>query len=176
MDNTCNMGKLKLSGHGKRQLREVMQRSPDGKLVRRAQMLLWLADGIGNKEVADRMQVSRQSVYELAWRFEQRCELLILERLKDEVGRGRPAYLRKAVKDKLQGMITTNPETFGYRTTCWTVPMMKTQLRFALKENMSVDTIRRALKEMRFSYKRPRFVLSRQSPTWRNAKGGFAEA
>jgi len=165
-----------MSGHSKRQLREVMRQSPDGRLVRRAQMLLWLTDGVSKAEVASRMQVSRQAVYELVWRFEQRHRLPVLERLKDEGGRGRPANLKNAVKDGLQITLATNPETYGYRTTCWTVPMMKTQLAAGLKEKVSVDTIRRALKDINYSYKRPRFVLSRQSPTWRQAKGGFAQA
>lgn len=170
------MSGLRVSGHCKRQLRCIVQKSPDGKLVRRAQVLLWLADGVSKAEVARRMQISRQAVYELTWRFEQRRALPILERLEDGDGRGRSADLRDAVKEKLRIMLPTNPETYGYRTTCWTTPMLRTQLKAVLKRTMSDDTIRRALKDMDFSYKRPRFVLSRQSPTWRNAKGGFVEA
>jgi transposase len=170
------MGALRVSGYCRRQLRDIVHKSPDGKLVRRAQMLLWLADGVGKTEVAKRMKISRQAIYELVWRFEQRHALQILERLEDGDGRGRSPELRDAVKERLSTMLPTNPETFGYRTTCWTIPMLRTQLRVVLKRTMSDDTIRRALKDMDFSYKRPRFVLSRQSPTWRNAKGGFVKA
>lgn len=170
------MSELKVSVYCKRQLRDIVQKSPDGKLVRRAQMLLWLSDGVSKAEVANRMRITRQAVYVLVWRFEQRHDLPVVERLEDSDGRGRSAELRNAVKERLGIMFRTNPETYGYRTTCWTIPMLRTQLKAVLKRSMSDDTIRRALKDMNFSYKRPRFVLSRQSPTWRNAKGGFVEA
>ncbi len=53
-----------------------------------------------------------------------------------------------------------------------TVPMLKAQIDKTTKMDASPDLIRRALKRLRWRYKRPRFVLSRRSPTWRQAKGG----
>jgi len=37
-------------------------------------------------------------------------------------------------------------------------------------------TIRRALRSLHQRYKRPRLVLARRSPTWRQAKGGLNAA
>ena len=170
------MGKIKISGHGKRELTRIVGHSTDGALVRRAQVLLWLSEGVSNIEVARRVNRTRQAVYELAWRFEERRGGTIAERLSDEAGRGRKPIIKTRVKKRLGQLLATNPEIYGYRTTCWTVPMMQVQLEKTLAQSVSPDTIRQSLKELRFSYKRPRFVLSRQSKTWRNAKGGFVKA
>lgn len=167
---------LKLSARCKHELQDILSHSSDGILVRRAQMLLWLSEGVSNINVAKRMNRTRQSVYELVWRFEERKELSIFERLSDESGRGRKPTLKIQVKWHLSRLLMQNPETLGYRTTCWTVPMMRTQLDKLMDSSISPDTIRSALKDLRYSYKRPRFVLSRQSKTWRKAKGGFVEA
>ena len=46
------MSALRVSEHCKRQLRGIVQKSPDCKLVRRVQVLLWLADGVSKTEMA----------------------------------------------------------------------------------------------------------------------------
>jgi transposase len=139
-------------------------------------MLLWLIEGVSTSEVARRMSLSRQAVHGVVRRYEERKGLPIVQRLADAAGRGRKALLKNTVKDQLQRLLVKDPQVFGYRTTCWTVPMIRTQLGQHGGDIVSNDTIRRALKELGYSYKRPRFVLSRQSKNWRQAKGGFEEA
>jgi transposase len=65
------------------------------------------------------------------------------------------------------------PADFGYRHTSWTTELLIEQLG---REGITASdsTVRRALHEAGYRWKRPRFVLSRRSPTWRQAKGGSA--
>ena len=52
-------------------------------MVRRAQGLLWLDQGEDVSEVAKRLGVSRQMLYVLVERYEQRKKLLVRERIMD---------------------------------------------------------------------------------------------
>lgn len=49
--------------------------------------------------------------------------------------------------------------------------MLRCQVQRDLNEAVSLRTVRRALRALRYRYKRPRLVLARRSPTWRQAKG-----
>jgi hypothetical protein len=51
------------------------------------------------------------------------------------------------------------------------VPLLRHHLRRQGAE-ASATTIRRALRRLGYRWKRPRFVLSRRDPHWRQAKGG----
>jgi hypothetical protein len=54
--------------------------------------------------------------------------------------------------------------------------MLRCQVERRLQTPTSERTIRRALRAMRYRYKRPRYVLARRSATWRQAKGGSKTA
>ena len=56
----------------------------------RANALLWLDAGESAEEVAERLRVSRQTVYNWAIRFQRRGELDISARVADGPRRGRP--------------------------------------------------------------------------------------
>lgn len=69
-------------------------------------------------------------------------------------------------------MLKRDPLRWGYRSPVWTVPMLRAQVLRVAGEKVSLRTVRRALRTLRYRYKRPRFVLARRSRTWRQAKGG----
>ena len=56
-------------------LEELSTTADDAKMLRRAQALLWLAEGESVEEVAERLRVSRQSIYNWAARFQALSEL-----------------------------------------------------------------------------------------------------
>jgi transposase len=62
----------------------------DARQLRRAQALLWPDDGESAEEVAERLRVSRQTVYNWAIRFQRRGGLDISARVADGPRRGRP--------------------------------------------------------------------------------------
>ena len=64
-----------------------------------------------------------------------------------------------------------DPRRYGYRHPAWTMPLLQHHLRRQGVE-ASITTIRRALRRLGYRWKRPRFVLSRRDPHWRQAKGG----
>ena len=154
-------------------LEELVAQSKDVRQLKRAQALLAVAAGEGVTTAAQRLQVARNTVYNWIARFHQR-EGKIAERLVDAERAGRPDDLIQGVRAALPTLLAKKPGEFGYRHAEWTVDLLQAQLRLQ-KLDASDKTIRTALHELGYRWKRPRFVLRRRSPTWRQAKGGCSE-
>jgi transposase len=120
--------------------------------------------------VAQRYRVSRSTIYEWAARWGD-TDRLRGERLRDAARSGRPPETRDAVEQALAGLMPTAPTEHGYRHPAWTTPLLLAHLRRQGVE-ASDTTVRRALHALGYRWKRPRFVLSRRDPHWRQAKGG----
>jgi len=68
---------------------------------------------------------------------------------------GRPAEKRNYGKAILLEIIDKNPSEYGFHANSWTSPLIVEYLKAARGITMSVDTIKRALKKMGYSFKRP---------------------
>jgi transposase len=126
-------------------------------------------------EVAARLGVSRQMLYLLVERYEQRSDLPIAWRVLDGEHSGRPASKRELVMRELEVLLGQPPSEYGYRAQTWTVGMLRTQIQRKHSIEVSEDTVQRALYDLRHSCKRPRYVLARRDPHWQQAKGGYSK-
>ncbi len=164
--------RIVLSSRARMTLERIASNDADGRAVRRAQALLWLAQGESVQQVAERLKVSRQMLYELVERYETRSYLPVLERVQDGVHSGRPTTKRDIVSDEIVILLAAHPSAYGYRAQVWTTAMLKTQVERNRQIETSEDTVQRALYDLRYRCKRPRYVLARRDPHWRQAKGG----
>jgi transposase len=155
-------------------LRTVARHSPVSREARRALALLDLDRGESVAAVARRYQVCRDTVYEWADRL-RRADRPAGRRLADSPRSGRPAATRAAVERLLRGLLRADPRRLGYRHPVWTAGLLRHHLGRRHGVAASVSTVRRALRRLRYRWKRPRFVLSRRDPHWRQAKGGSGE-
>ena len=167
---------LHLSYRARLTLETIAQGSASGRDVRRAQALLWLAAGESVQAVARRLTVSRQMIYALVDRYESRRALPVLERIQDAHHPGRPADKRLLAVTAVQALLKQPPADYGYRGYVWTLGMLKTQVEKRLTISVSEDTVQRALYELDYRCKRPRYVLARRDPHWQQAKGGSKPA
>jgi transposase len=138
--------------------------------------LLWLDQGEDVSKVAERLGVSRQMLYVLVERYEKRKHLSVCERIKDSEHSGRPGHKRELAMSELKLMLLQSPADYGYRGQCWTVGMLRKQVEQKHQVAISDDTVQRALHDLRYSCKRPRYILARRQAQWRQAKGGFNKA
>ncbi|WZO97514.1 helix-turn-helix domain-containing protein [Isosphaeraceae bacterium EP7] len=122
------------------------------------------------RPAAARLGVSRSTVYNWAGRFAKERDPS--PSLGDRPRAGRPPAARRAAEELAEAALGTDPRAAGYRHTNWTVPLLLAHLNRASGQQASGTTMRRALHGLGYRWKRPRFVLSRRSPTWRQAKGG----
>jgi transposase len=150
-------------------LRQLAKASPDTREARRALALLDLARGEPATGVANRYGVSRETVYQWAARLGTVAGPG--DRLRDAPRSGRPARAGAAAEALLRAALPTDPRRHDYRHPAWTMPLLRHHLRRQGVE-ASITTIRRALRRLGYRWKRPRFVLSRRDPHWRQAKGG----
>ena len=68
----------------------------------------------------------------------------------------------------------SNPRKWGYVYAAWSSRLLCHYLRENHGMHVSRRMVRRALHQMGYRYKRPRYVLARRSPTWQQAKGAAA--
>jgi len=160
---------FRLTAPQRHALRQLAKASPDGREARRALALLDLAGGESVTGVAGRYGVSRETVYLWAARLGTAARLG--DRLRDAPRSGRPSRAGAAAETLLRAALPMGPRRHGYRHPAWTMPLLQHHLRRQGVE-ASLTTIRRALRRLGYRWKRPRFVLSRRDPHWRQAKGG----
>ena len=162
---------VQLTPRDRESLEHVARHSGDARETRRALALLDLADGQTPGQVAARYRVGRSTVYERAARWHS-TERPKAERLRDAERPGRPPEHRDAVAEVLGELMPTAPTDHGYRHPAWTTPLLVAHLAREHQLEASDTTVRRALHGLGYRWKRPRFVLSRRDPNWRQAKGG----
>lgn len=140
--------------------------------LRRAQALLWLDDGESAQEVAQRLGITRQSVYNWTTRFEMRSNLNMSARLLDDPRSGRPRTACGVIDPIIVQIIQSDPGEFGFRSTVWTAPLLKQYLLEERDIVVSRQSVSLAIKRLEIRWKRPRHNLALRSTTWRQAKGG----
>jgi transposase len=170
------MARIRLSWRARQALEHLAQSGSKARMVRRAQTLLWLDQGEAVQAVAQRLGLTRRALEKIVARYQARLERPVVERIEDQPHPGRPAAKRQQVAQVLAELLPQPPADFGYRGFAWTTPMLRCQVERRLQTSTSERTIRRALRAMRYRYKRPRYVLARRSATWRQAKGGSKTA
>ena len=74
-----------------------MRLTPDVRVVKRAQALLWLSEGDTPEEVAARLWVTPRTIYRWVERFERRDDWPLAERLADAPRSGRPDTMDSTV-------------------------------------------------------------------------------
>jgi transposase len=164
-----------LSVHERDALQSVIAQGQDVRQVKRAQALLALAAGDTVSAVAASWHVARNTVYNWVERFQQRTGPLD-ERLSDAQRSGRPGDLIQSLRALLPELLVHKPTEFGYRHAEWTVDLLQAHLRQKHQLEASDRTIRHALHDVGYRWKRPRYVLRRRAPNWRQSKGGCSAA
>jgi transposase len=151
------MSEARLSSRERRQMRDRLRKTHDAHHYRRLLAILEHDRGESIADIAQRLNVSRQSVHEWMARYrEQRC----VDDLRDAPHPGRPTCAGDAFDTALRKLLRLAPQQCGYRATHWTVRLLRDQLRQDLQQEYSDDTIRRGLHRLGYVWKRPRYVLA----------------
>lgn len=166
------MAVISLTTSQRQELQHLAQRGRDARVVRRAQGLLWLDQGEHPIAVAQRLAVTRESVYAWARRLRIAGANSLAQRLRDQPRSGRPTGKRQAVQQMVQKVMDTDPTQYGYQAEGWTLALLRHHLKATQDMEVSEATVRRCLQGMGYRWKRPRYVLARRDLFWRQANGG----
>lgn len=167
------MTNFQLSGHERVKLENQLEQTTDARLIVRAYALLWLDDGESISEIATRLSVTRQTVYNWHKRFRERASHDFLNRLADKTRSGRPQIATSLVVEELiASVIERDPRELKYFQTVWTAPLLVQYLWDRQKIKVSDDSVRRVIARLEIRWKRPRHSLALRSLFWRQSKGG----
>ena len=78
---------------------------------------------------------------------------------------GRPSIRKIKIAPFIEGLLNQAPESFGYQRNCWTVEMLRSEYEKSTQDTTSVDSIKRALKDLGFSYKKAKAAVPFSAPT-----------
>jgi transposase len=170
------MARLSLSQRQRGELEQLVSHTPLAKERCRAQALLWIAEGADVAEVAELLQVSRQTIYNWLSRFQERAQLDLRARLLDAPRLGRPRAASGTIDERVAAVIDDDPRKFGYHATVWTAPLLSRYLHDHHGIEVSERTVGRAIDRLGIVWKRPRHELDLRPKTWRQSKGGLNAA
>ena len=153
-------------------LENLMRHATEARALRRTQALLWLDGGESVQQVADRLRVSRQTVYTWLTQFQARQTFALPTRVAPGAHSGRPRTVHGVIEPLIDTVIDRNPREWGYQATVWTARLLAQYLAEVHHLRVSRASLSLALGRLRIRWKRPRHQLARRWPTWRQAKGG----
>jgi transposase len=156
---------LALSPADRAALEAACAAEPRARVWRRYRALLLMGDGLAPPAIARALGCSQSSVYNwaAAWRRGGVAGLR-----EGDHGGGRPR-LDAAGERLLEELLDSDPQARGHRATGWTVPLLAGELA-AAGHRASTRTVRRVLKRRGWRWKRPRYVLGRPDPAYKQKK------
>lgn len=167
------MERFKLTAPDRRTLEYLMTHTHDATTLRRAQALLWIGEGERVAEVAARLRVSRQVVYQWMTLFRRQDGADVASRLEIGHRSGRPRTVSGIIDRLIDEAIDHDPRLFGYNSTIWTAALLRQHLESECGVTVSLSSVRLALTRLGVRWKRPRHRLALRPPTWRQATGGL---
>jgi transposase len=166
------MALIRLSHQEHEQVADLATHTRHAHELRRAQALLWVDGGERIETVAERLCVTRQTVYNWIKRFYTQGAQEISARLAEGARSGRPRTAYGIIDPLILDVIDRDPRELGYRSTVWTAPLFTQYLAEAHRIEVSRQSVSLAIARLGLRWKRPRHDLVRRSKTWRQAKGG----
>jgi transposase len=167
------MRHFELSAHEVHTLQQRMRETRDLRECRRLQAILMVAEGVEIRHVSSLVGRTVQSIYNWLNRYARHRHPLSMQ---EGQHTGRLPWKSTYVEHLLDDLLVKKPHEYGYRCAVWTAQLIGAHLKRTHDLSVSKSTVRRCLRRLHYRCKRPRYVLSRCSPTWRQEKGGLKEA
>jgi transposase len=163
------MASLALHGRERACLTNIIKHTAGARERARAQAVLWVAQGQPIVEVAELLQVSRQTVHNWIERFQER-DGEMAACFRDASRSGRPAAAKGQLPLLLARVFDQTPRDFGYHATGWTAPLLVAYLEDYHGLPVSTNTVHRVIAELGLRWKRPRHQWADRLATWRQSK------
>jgi len=151
------MDGLRLAWWQRRRLEQQLQETTDAHVFRRTLAVLEVDGGVSVAEVARTLGVTRQSIYNWVDAYSRGHDP---NALRDATRSGRPSIWTEHLQSCLSSLMATKPDQYGYFAVNWTVPLLQEHFRHTTGQHISEDSIRRALSNLGYVWKRSRYVLS----------------
>jgi transposase len=151
------MNPVRLTPQQRFRLRRQLRTTDDLGSYRRTLALLELDRGGAVTEVALRLGVSRRTVH--GWIATYRHHP-VPGSLVTRHSTGRPPEWDDDARAILRASLDQPPDHFGYQSTAWTIPLLRSHLAHWGLSGFCEATLRRQLHALGYVWKRPRYVLA----------------
>jgi transposase len=151
---------LRLRREEKPLLNAMVRYDNDPKMVRRAQIVLGLADGKRPVELARTLRCSRSTVYRVADTFKNRR----LAGLFDRRSKKASPLVEEGVPELLCALVPTSPREHGWERSTWSCELLSLVVKERLGLQVHVSSVHRLLRAGHFAYKSPRPTLVSPDP------------
>lgn len=141
------------------ELRELTRHAV-GRVVLRALMVLWRAEGLTTLEIAQRLECHRDTVS--LW--VERYRTLGVAGLEDEPRPGRPPELDEAARGEAEALLEGPTEEVDRPRACWTLAYLRNRLLPCVSAALSLETLRRTVHQLGFVCRRPRLWAHQEDP------------
>ena len=121
-------------------------------------------DGLSSGQIADFLQAPRSKVSQWLSDYEQFGFEALLEGQRS----GRPTQLTKPQRVRLEDIIDSGPQAWGFLSGVWSAPMVARVIAEEFAVAYTARHVRRLLHEWGFSVQRPRRKLLRADPDKQN--------
>ena len=148
------MSQLNLTSWQRHRLRRQLAATEDVRLYRRTLAVLEFDYGRSASDIARMLGVTRQTVYNWIEAYTGSGDPAVLE---DHRGQGYRPLLDEDAEHLLEALLSQAPQELGYPHTSWTVPLLLDALEVATGQRVSDDTLRRTLRRLQYTWKRPRY-------------------
>ena len=140
---------------------ENFRRQASSKNSEKALMVIMNADGQSVASISSALRRNPHTIRDWLKRYKANG----LAGLSRKFSPGRPDKKRKKVKERIKEVLSNPPESYGYMDSVWTAPLIAYDIKKCLKISVSNDTVKRALKNIGYSYKRPSKIPSAKAPS-----------
>jgi len=146
----------KLTWWQRQRLQKQLKETQDARVYRRTLAVLEVNRGRPILQVAQTLNVTRQSVHNWIASYVQSHDP---HALRDEPRSGRPTLRTEDHQALLRWLMEHTPDEFGYFAVNWTVPLLREEWKHGTGLRLSDETVRRGLQGLGYVWKRGRYEL-----------------
>jgi transposase len=150
-------------------LTELLRTTHNVHVFQRVQAVLLVAQGKHPDEAAAITTLSRRSVYRWIDFYRAAHQQTLFE---DIPRPGRPVTAPDITADRLEALLHTDPQSYGYRATGWTVALLRQHCEHHFGAVIGDDALRARLHQLGWRWKRPRYVFAEPDAHRAQKKGG----
>lgn len=161
-----------LSDQESHELTRLLRHSPDGRVVRRAQVVALSTRGLAPQRIADLLGQSWSGVRKIIHRFNRGG----LPGLADRPRPGRPRKTTDRYVTLLKEAVPQNPRDLGYPFNAWTLDRLREHLARRTRVLLSPAHLAHLMRAHGIVYRRPKHGMSHlRNPQEYNEKKAFLE-
>lgn len=138
-----------------------IRRTRPGIMAEKALAVILSSEGNSIPSIAKQLKRHHHTVRDWLKRYQEHG----IEGFDRKYSPGRPSTRKQEIEPFIKSLIDDPPETYGYQRNCWTLEMLRCEYEKYSSKKTSLDSIKRSLKDLGYSYKKAKAAIPDNAPT-----------